>query len=130
MANTAEAFAYIIPATFLAAIVSRISSIARFADLEWVLVGLAAALATFPWIHAGARFGKARSLELALGIQAVGMVAPILSGGVLPIVIAALTLGGTFMAITLFATGWRAKYSRSERALRSAASPYSTAWDR
>jgi hypothetical protein len=30
---------------------------------------------------------------------------PILSGGVLPIVIAALTLGGTFMAITLFATG-------------------------
>src|SRR3984957_14830719 len=42
---TAEAFAYIIPATFLAAIVSRISSIARFADLEWVLVGLAGALA-------------------------------------------------------------------------------------
>jgi predicted MFS family arabinose efflux permease len=102
---TAEAFAYIIPATFLAAIVSRISSIARFADLEWVLVGLAAALATFPWIHAGARLGKARSLALALGIQAVGIVAPILSGGVVPIVIAALTLGGTFMAITLFATG-------------------------
>jgi hypothetical protein len=68
---TAEAFAYIIPATFLAAIVSRISWIARFADLEWVLVGLAAALATFPWIHAGARLGKARSLALALSIQAV-----------------------------------------------------------
>jgi predicted MFS family arabinose efflux permease len=102
---TAEAFAYIIPATFLAAIVSRIPSIARFADLEWVLVGLAAALATFPWIHAGARLGKARSLALALGIQAVGIVAPYLGGGVLPIVVAALTLGGTFMAITLFTTG-------------------------
>ena len=102
---TGEAVAYIIPATFLAAIVSRMSSIARYADLAWVLVGLAAALATFPWIRAGARLGKARSLALALGVQAVGIVAPILGGGVFPVVIAALTLGGTFMAITLFATG-------------------------
>jgi predicted MFS family arabinose efflux permease len=102
---TAEAFAYIIPATFLAAIVARMAGIARFADSAWVLVGLAAALATFPWIRAGSRLGKARALALALGIQAVGIVAPVLVAGVLPVVVAAVALGGTFMAITLFATG-------------------------
>jgi predicted MFS family arabinose efflux permease len=102
---TAEAFAYIIPATFLVAIVSRVPSLGRFGALSWVLVGLAAALATFPWIHAGARIGKARALALALGIQAAGILAPTLSDNAVTIVIAAVALGGTFIAITLFAAG-------------------------
>lgn len=102
---TGEAFAYIIPATFLVAIVGHVPSIARFADLSWVLVGLAAALATFPWIRAGARMGKARALALALGIQAAGIFVSILSNGAAAIVIGAIALGGTFMAITLFAAG-------------------------
>jgi predicted MFS family arabinose efflux permease len=102
---TGEAFAYIIPATFLVAIVSRVPTIGRFAALSWVLVGLAAALSAFPWIHAGARLGKSRALVLALGIQAAGIFALILSGNALAVIVAAVTLGGTFMAITLFAAG-------------------------
>ena len=102
---TGEAFAYIIPATFLVAIVNQVPAIARFAALSWVLVGLAGALATFPWIHAAARLGKARALALALGIQAVGILAPIVSDAAVAVVFAAFALGGTFMAITLFAAG-------------------------
>jgi len=102
---TAEAFAYIIPATFLVAIVSRVPSIARFASLSWVLVGLAAMLATFPWIKVGARLGKARGLALALAIQTAGILAPTVSDSAAAVVVAALALGGTFIAITLFATG-------------------------
>jgi predicted MFS family arabinose efflux permease len=102
---TGEAFAYIIPATFLVAIVSRVPTIGRFAALSWVLVGLAAALAAFPWIHAGARLGKVRALALALGLQAAGIFALVVSESALAVVIAALALGSTFMAITLFAAG-------------------------
>jgi predicted MFS family arabinose efflux permease len=102
---TGEAFAYIIPATFLATIVGHAPQIARFAALSWVLVGLAAAFATFPWIHVAARMGKARALALALGIQAAGILTLGLSNGAAAGVIGAVTLGGTFIAITLFATG-------------------------
>jgi predicted MFS family arabinose efflux permease len=102
---TLEAFAYIVPATFLVAIVSRVSWIGRFAALSWVLVGLAASAATFLWIRAGARLGKARALALALAIQAAGILAPLVSHGAAAVVLAAVTLGGTFVAITLFAAG-------------------------
>jgi hypothetical protein len=102
---TAEAFAYVIPATFLVAIISKIPELSRYASLAWILVGLTGAAATFPWIHAGARLGKPRALALALGLQAIGIAAPVFSKSPLAVVVAAIALGGTFMAITLFAAG-------------------------
>ncbi|HTU71542.1 MAG TPA: YbfB/YjiJ family MFS transporter [Candidatus Baltobacteraceae bacterium] len=102
---TAEAFAYIIPATFLVAVIVRIPALAHYAALAWVFVGLAAAFATFPWIHAAERWGKARALALAFGIQAAGIAAPVFSRSPFAVILAAIALGGTFIAITLFATG-------------------------
>ena len=102
---TAEAFAYIIPATFLVAIVTRLPSLARYASASWVLVGLAAAGSTGLWIRVGARVGKARALALALAVQGLGIAAPMLTHGPLAVVVAAIALGGTFIAITLFAAG-------------------------
>jgi predicted MFS family arabinose efflux permease len=101
----AEAFAYVIPATFLVAIVDRIPVLAPFAPLAWVVVGLSGALATFAWIAVGAKLGKARGLALALAIQAAGIAAPLVAKTPLTVALAALALGGTFMAITLFAAG-------------------------
>jgi predicted MFS family arabinose efflux permease len=101
----AEAFAYVIPATFLVAIVDRIPVLAPFAPLAWVVVGLSGALATFAWIAVGARLGKARGLALALAIQAAGIAAPLAAKTPFTVAFAALALGGTFMAITLFAAG-------------------------
>jgi predicted MFS family arabinose efflux permease len=102
---TAEAFAYIIPATFLVAIVARIPELARYAALSWVFVGLAAALATFPWIRIGAQLGKARALAVAFSIQAIGIAAPVFWPSPFAVVFSAVALGGTFIAITLFAAG-------------------------
>lgn len=104
-AYTAEGFAYVIPATFLVAIVAKTPHLSGYASLSWVVVGLAAALAMFPWIRAGALWGKARCLAIALGIQALGVAAPAFSQSVPAIVFSAVALGGTFMAITLFAAG-------------------------
>lgn len=102
---TAEAFVYIIPATFLVAIVTRIPELSRYAALSWVFVGLAAAFATFPWIAAAARLGKARALAVAFGIQAIFIAAPVFSRSPLAIIFSAVALGGTFIAITIFAAG-------------------------
>jgi MFS family permease len=104
-AYTAEGFAYVIPATFLVAIVAKVPELSGYASLSWVVVGLAGVLAMFPWIRAGALWGKARCLTIALGIQALGVAAPAFSQGAPAIVFSAVALGGTFMAITLFAAG-------------------------
>jgi len=101
----AEAFVYIIPATFLVAIIARIPELSRYAALTWVFVGLAAASATFGWIPVGTRLGKARALALALAIQAAGIAAPVFSRSALAVIVAGIALGGTFIAITLFAAG-------------------------
>ena len=101
---TAEAFAYIIPATFLVAIVTRIPALSAYAWLSWVFVGLAGILTAFPWIGAAARLGKPRALGAALGIQAIGIAAPVFWRNVPAVIFSAVALGGTFMAITLFAT--------------------------
>jgi MFS family permease len=104
-AYTAEGFAYVIPATFLVAIIARVPALSGYAGLSWVAVGLAGAFAMFPWIRAAARWGKARCLAIALGIQALGVAAPAISQSPLAVIFSAITLGGTFMAITLFAAG-------------------------
>ena len=102
---TAEAFAYIIPATFLVAIITKTPGLSHYAALSWVFVGLAAAFATFAWIPAGVRLGKARALAVALGVQAVGLAAPVFSSSAIAVLFCAVTLGGTFIAIALFANG-------------------------
>ena len=102
---TAEAFAYIIPATFLVAIIAKTPGLSHYAALSWVFVGLAAAFATFGWIPAAAQLGKVRALALALGVQAVGLAAPVFWQSAIAVIVAAVALGGTFIAITLFAAG-------------------------
>ena len=102
---TAEAFAYIIPATFLVAIITKTPGLSHYAALSWVFVGLAAAFATFAWIPAGTHFGKSRALAIALGVQAVGLAAPVFSPSAFAVIFCAVALGGTFIAIALFANG-------------------------
>ena len=102
---TAEAFAYVIPATFLVAIIKHVPAIAAYAGLSWVIVGLGGPLATFPWISVAARLGKAKTLACALAIQALGIVAPALSSNPFAVAFAALSLGGTFITITFLCAG-------------------------
>jgi predicted MFS family arabinose efflux permease len=102
---TAEAFVYIIPATFLVAIIVKLPGLARYATLTWVFVGLAAAFATFAWIPTAMRVGKARALAIALGIQAIGLAAPVFWHSAFAVALTGIALGGTFIAIALFAAG-------------------------
>ncbi len=100
-----EAFAYIIPATFLVAMATAIPEIARFAALSWIVVGIAAALSTGPWTVLASRIGQARALAVALTLQAIGVAAPAVLPNAVGVTLAAVALGGTFIAITGYCTG-------------------------
>ena len=102
---TVEAFAYVIPATFLVAIIKSVPAIAPYAGLAWVIVGLSGPLTTFPWIRVAARLGKAKTLGCALAVQAAGILAPAFTHSALAVAFTAVGLGGTFITITFLSAG-------------------------
>ncbi len=95
-----EGFGYVIPATFMVAIIAAAPSLARFAGLSWIVVGLVAMPSTVVWNEVGLRVGRPRALVVALAVQALGVVAPEYAPSALGAMLAAVTLGGTFMGIT------------------------------
>lgn len=99
-----EGFGYIIPATFMVANISAAPALARFAGASWVVVGLVAIPSTVLWNAVGLRIGRVRALVLALLIQAAGTAAPEYAPNAAGALIAAVTLGATFMGITALAS--------------------------
>ncbi len=95
-----EGFGYIIPATFMVATISAAPALARFAGASWIVVGLVAMPSTLVWNEIGLRIGRARALVAALLVQALGVVAPEYAPNAAGALLAAVTLGATFMGIT------------------------------
>ena len=95
-----EGFGYIIPATFMVAHISAAPALAPFAGLSWVVVGLVAIPSTLLWNAVGLRIGRARAFALAMLVQAAGVVGPDYAPNAAGALIAAVTLGATFMGIT------------------------------
>lgn len=92
---------YILPATFLPAMAR-----AQFADPAlfgwvWPLFGLAAAVSTLLVASFAGRFAPRRVWALAALIMAVGVALPVLSQGMISLLLAALCVGGTFMVMTM-----------------------------
>jgi predicted MFS family arabinose efflux permease len=93
---------YIIPATFLPAMAKEIVAEPAVFGWAWPVFGIAAAAVTLATSALAAR----RPLALWIGchlVMAVGVALPALIGGLVPIMIAAVCVGGTFVAITLAA---------------------------
>lgn len=93
-------FGYVITATFLMVIV-RASPQARAVEpIVWVVVGLAAMPSIWPWSRLGERIGLSRAYALACVVEAGGVAVSVLWPTVPGVLLAALALGGTYMAIT------------------------------
>jgi predicted MFS family arabinose efflux permease len=94
-----EGGVYIIPATFLVAMIAETPALAAFAPFAWVVVGLLAVPSAVLWSAAAHRIGLASALCLAFVAQALALLIPSFAGGLIGALAVAIGLGGTFIAI-------------------------------
>jgi predicted MFS family arabinose efflux permease len=92
-------FGYVITATFIVAIVRGEPSLKAFEPAAWLVVGLAGAPSVWIWMTIGRRTGMIRGYAWACAVEAVGVLLSLWTG-IVGILLSAILLGGTFMAIT------------------------------
>ncbi|HTD34485.1 MAG TPA: YbfB/YjiJ family MFS transporter [Candidatus Elarobacter sp.] len=95
-----EGGVYIIPATFLVAMIAETPALAAFAPFAWVVVGLLAVPSAALWSAAAHRIGLASALCLAFVAQALALLIPSFAGGLVGALAVAIGIGGTFIAIS------------------------------
>lgn len=94
-----EGAVYIVPATFLVAMIAEVPELARFAAFTWVVVGVFAAPSVALWTAAARRAGVASALAAAFALQALSLLVPSVAGGLLGALSLAVGLGVTFIGI-------------------------------
>jgi predicted MFS family arabinose efflux permease len=93
-------FGYVVTATFLVAIVRDAPETRAVEPLVWIVTGLAAAPSVALWTRVGERVGVSRAFAAACLVEAVGVAASVLWTSVAGVLVAAASLGSTFMGIT------------------------------
>jgi predicted MFS family arabinose efflux permease len=93
-------FGYIITATFIVAIVRGSAEIRSFEPFVWLVVGLAAVPSVALWAMLGRRWGNLRAFGLACLVEAVGVTSSVVWVSIPGMLVSAVFLGGTFVAIT------------------------------
>jgi MFS family permease len=94
---------YILPATFLPAAARALVPDPAVFGWVWPVFGVAAAVSTLAAGPLLRRHGPLRVWALAQAVMAIGVLAPVLRPGLPAVVVAAVTVGGTFMVVTLAA---------------------------
>lgn len=93
-------FGYVVTATFLVAIVRAGEGGRLFESVVWLVTGVSIIASTWVWNRVAARKGLARAYAAGMVIEAVGVIASVAVGGYAGPLIAAVLLGGTFVAVT------------------------------
>lgn len=94
-----EGLGYIVTGTFLVAVVRATPGLTDYANLSWVLVGLAALPSALAWSFLAERHGHLRVLVAGHLVQAAGVALPALSDHPAAVLAGALMYGGTFLGI-------------------------------
>lgn len=90
---------YVVSATFIVAIVDHLPGLAGQGTTAFLVIGLAAAPACMVWDLIARRTGEINALILAAGLQIVGIVLPLLAGGLVAALAGAALFGGTFIGM-------------------------------
>jgi len=90
---------YVISATFIVAIVDRLPGLGGQGTLVFMAIGIAATPACFNWDLIARRTGDLNALILAAVLQIVGILLPVMAGGLFAAVFGALLFGGTFIGM-------------------------------
>jgi predicted MFS family arabinose efflux permease len=92
-------FGYVINATFTVLITEQQPLLQGLGDWMWLLVGVAAIPAPILWDRIARRLGYLRTLQVAYGLQIIGIVLPVSSGSLLAAIVSAALFGFTFIGI-------------------------------
>ena len=92
-------FGYVVTATFIVAIVNLLPGLEGKGDLVFLIIGLAAAPSCIAWDFIARRIGELNALVIAAVLQIIGILLPVIGGGLLGAVAGALLFGGTCMGI-------------------------------
>jgi predicted MFS family arabinose efflux permease len=93
-------FGYVITATFIVAIVRESTVLRPLEPVIWMVVGLAGIPSVWAWTALSGRIGLFRAYALACLTEATGVAASVVATNIPLVIVAAILLGGTFMAIT------------------------------
>ncbi|MFZ2003787.1 MAG: YbfB/YjiJ family MFS transporter, partial [Stellaceae bacterium] len=93
-------FGYVITATFLVAIVRGAPAIRALEPVIWIVFGVAAMPSIALWTWIAAPIGLPRAFALACVVEAVGVLASVAWQTTAGVFVAAILVGGTFMALT------------------------------
>jgi len=91
---------YVVTATFIVAIVRGDAGMRALEPVVWILVGLAAVPSVSIWTRLSLRWGLLRAYAAACFAEAIGVAASALMPNIAGAAMAAILLGGTFVAIT------------------------------
>lgn len=91
--------AYVIGATFIVTIVDNLPGLDGRGNLAFLVIGLGAAPASIVWDLAARRVGDLNALAAAAVLQIIGLLLPVLIGGLGWTLLGALLFGGTFVGM-------------------------------
>ena len=92
-------FGYVVSATFIVAIIDHLPGLAGRGTLVFLALGAAAAPACIVWDLIARRTGELNALILAALLQIVGILLPVMAGGLVAALAGALLFGGTFIGM-------------------------------
>ncbi|CAN5710809.1 MFS transporter [soil metagenome] len=90
---------YVVSATFIVAIVNKLPGLEGKGNLAFLAIGIGAAPACINWDLIARRTGDLNALILASILQIVGILLPVMVGGLFATLFGALLFGGTFIGM-------------------------------
>ena len=92
-------FGFVVSATFIVAIINHLPGLSGMGNFVFLAIGIGAAPACFNWDLIARRTGDLNALILAALLQIVGILLPVVVGGLFASLIGALLFGGTFVGM-------------------------------
>lgn len=93
-------FGYVITATFISTLVRLTPALQWLEPYVWLTVGLAGIPSVAVWGGIARRIGNGRAFAVACLVESIGVAFSVLGEGAVAVLLAAILLGGTFVAIT------------------------------
>ncbi len=101
---------YVVSATFIVAIVNKLPGLEGKGNLAFLAIGIGAAPACINWDLIARRTGDLNALLLASILQIVGILLPVMVGGLFATLFGALLFGGTFIGMVSLVLSMAGRY--------------------